>query len=196
MPSTPCQWWEGRTVNRASWIGRERSSRRSPRRMQTDQDYAGIPGHGLAPAPASLDALRSGWPEAGGERPDNFGPGPACSAPLGPALPPCSVCSEGLLWPMAIDRASPPFLVCDAVRADGPQGQIPQPDGRQRSGEVELRLGVVLKPLVPNVESNFCACLLPQFGQVSSGCPELPRTSFSNSSPQSWQRYSYMGMRR
>jgi hypothetical protein len=54
----------------------------------------------------------------------------------------------------------------------------------------EVKLGVVVNPLVPKTDNSFSACLLPQLGQQSSVWSVLLRISFSNFSPHSWQRYS------
>jgi hypothetical protein len=68
--------------------------------------------------------------------------------------------------------------------------QMPQPEGWHESAGDEVKLGVVVKPLVPNRDGTFSACLLPQPGQQSSVWSVLLRMSFSNFSPHSWQRYS------
>ena len=60
-----------------------------------------------------------------------------------------------------------------------------QPLGWHDSLAEEVKLGVVLKPLVPKTEKSFFASLLPQLGQTNSICSLLIRTSFSNFSPQS-----------
>jgi hypothetical protein len=43
-----------------------------------------------------------------------------------------------------------------------------QPVGWHESLDDDVKLRVVLKPLVPNRDMSFSACLLPQLGQISS----------------------------
>jgi hypothetical protein len=62
---------------------------------------------------------------------------------------------------------------------------MPQPVGWQESVGEDVKLGVVVKPLVPKTDISFSVCLLPQLGQVSSVWSVLERTSFSNFSPHS-----------
>lgn len=47
-------------------------------------------------------------------------------------------------------------------------GQMLQPVGWQESADDEVKLRVVLNPLVPKMESSLSVRLLPQLGQTSS----------------------------
>jgi hypothetical protein len=64
------------------------------------------------------------------------------------------------------------------------------PAGWHELEEEEVKLGVVLNPLVPNTDNSFSVCSLPQLGQDSSISAVVQRTSLSNFSPHCRQRYS------
>jgi hypothetical protein len=54
---------------------------------------------------------------------------------------------------------------CESQRLS--KDQMLQPEGWQESAAVEVKLRVVEKPLVPNRDGTFSACLLPQLGHAS-----------------------------
>lgn len=60
-----------------------------------------------------------------------------------------------------------------------------QPEGWHESAADEVKLRVVEKPLVPNRDGTFSACLLPHLGQLISVWSVLLRMSLSNFSPHS-----------